>query len=211
MRAVEFILIRHGLPERIENSDGPADPALTEVGHEQANRLARWLATEPIAHIISSPKLRARQTAEPLARELRLQVEIIPEFSEIDRQSSHYIPIEELRQEKHEIYEMMKNQQWEELGYLEPVAFRREVVEAFERLVGRYEQGDCVAIVAHGATLNAIAAHVIGLDEMFFAHLDYTSISRLSTNDWNGSLRLATINETAHLHAARDVLDPLHY
>lgn len=208
---MEFILIRHALPERIENTFGPADPALTEIGREQANRLANWLAAEPIQHILSSPKARARQTAEPLAQKLQLGIEIIPEFSEIDRSSSQYIPVEELRRENHEIYQKIKNRQWADLGYLDPDAFRSEVVAAFETIVGRYNEGDCVAIVAHGGTLNAIASHVIGLESMFFAHPEYTSISRLSTNDWNNSLRLATFNETAHLHAARDVLDPLYY
>jgi len=208
---VEFILIRHALPERIENTAGPADPALTKIGREQANRLANWLAAEPIQHILASPKARARQTAAPLAQKLRLDVEIIPELSEIDRASSQYIPVEELRRENHEIYQKMKQRRWADLGYLDPDTFRSEVVAAFEAIVGRFNQGDCVAIVAHGGTLNAIASHVIGLDNMFFAHLDYTSISRLSTNDWDGGLRLATINETAHLHAARDVLDPLYY
>ena len=32
---LELILIRHGLPERVETEDGtPADPPLSEVGHE---------------------------------------------------------------------------------------------------------------------------------------------------------------------------------
>lgn len=204
-------MIRHALPERLENTDGPADPSLTSIGQEQASRLANWLAAEPIRHIVSSPKRRARQTAEPLAKKLELEIEIINEFSEIDRMSSAYIPVEELRRENHEIFEKMKNRQWKELGYLDPDLFKDEVVAAFENLVSRYDKGDCVAIVAHGGTLNAIASHVIGLKTMFFAHLEYTSISRLSTNDWDGGLRLATINETAHLHAARDVLEPLYY
>ena len=41
---MELILIRHGLPERVETEDGtPADPPLSEVGHEQARRMANWL------------------------------------------------------------------------------------------------------------------------------------------------------------------------
>ena len=211
LTAVEFILVRHGLPERIERSSGLADPALTETGLEQANRLANWLENEPIQHIVASPKLRARQTAEPLAHKLGLEIEIIDEFSEIDRSSKAYIPVEELRRENHEIYEKMKQGSWKELGYLDPELFKIEVVAAFDKLVSRYQEGDCVVIVAHGGTLNAIASHVIGLETMFFVHLDYTSISRLSTGDWDRGLRLATINETAHLHAARDVLDPLFY
>ncbi|MCY4631289.1 MAG: histidine phosphatase family protein, partial [bacterium] len=53
---MKLILIRHALPERVENSDGPADPGLTDVGHEQARRLAAWLQGEHIDHVASSPK-----------------------------------------------------------------------------------------------------------------------------------------------------------
>ena len=42
---MELILIRHGLPEHVETEDGtPADPNLSEVGREQAQRMASLLA-----------------------------------------------------------------------------------------------------------------------------------------------------------------------
>jgi probable phosphoglycerate mutase len=40
---MELVLVRHGLPER---SDATADPPLCAEGHEQALRVARWLAQE---------------------------------------------------------------------------------------------------------------------------------------------------------------------
>src|SRR4051794_1466171 len=48
--AVDLLLIRHGLPERIEGADGPADPVLTTEGRRQAERLADWLAHEQLDH-----------------------------------------------------------------------------------------------------------------------------------------------------------------
>ena len=63
---MDLLWVRHGEPERIEAGTGvPADPALTERGRDQAERLAQWLATEPIDVILSSPQRRARETAEP--------------------------------------------------------------------------------------------------------------------------------------------------
>ena len=59
---MELLLIRHGLPERIEGADGPADPVLTEEGRRQADLLAGWLAHEPIDHVLSSTLRRARET-----------------------------------------------------------------------------------------------------------------------------------------------------
>src|SRR5262249_24528790 len=50
----------------------PADPGLTPLGREQAQRLADWLAHEKVDVILSSPKRRAQETAAPLADTLGL-------------------------------------------------------------------------------------------------------------------------------------------
>ncbi len=65
---MELLLIRHGLPLRVENDDGtPADPSLSPAGQEQARRLMRWLERDKIERVYASPLRRAYQTAEPLA------------------------------------------------------------------------------------------------------------------------------------------------
>ena len=61
---MELILVRHGLPER---RDDTSDPPLSDVGHDQARRVAAWLAHEKVDAVVSSTMLRARQTAEPFA------------------------------------------------------------------------------------------------------------------------------------------------
>ena len=40
---MDLLLVRHGLPERIEGGEGPADPVLTDEGRRQSERLADWL------------------------------------------------------------------------------------------------------------------------------------------------------------------------
>jgi probable phosphoglycerate mutase len=65
---MELILIRHGLPLRVENQDGqPADPALSEKGRLQALQMTEWMQRERVDRLYSSPLRRARETAEPLA------------------------------------------------------------------------------------------------------------------------------------------------
>ena len=46
LRPMELLLIRHALPIRREDVDGPADPELSEAGRDQALHLANWLADE---------------------------------------------------------------------------------------------------------------------------------------------------------------------
>jgi len=79
-----MILLRHGQSEfnlrftATRRDPGIEDARLTEYGHHQAETAARKLAKEPIARIIASPYTRALQTAEPLARQLGLKIEIFP-------------------------------------------------------------------------------------------------------------------------------------
>jgi 2,3-bisphosphoglycerate-dependent phosphoglycerate mutase len=63
-------LVRH-----CQSSGQEPDASLTALGLEQAERLAAFLRPLGIARIVSSPYLRARQSVEPLARQLGLAVE----------------------------------------------------------------------------------------------------------------------------------------
>jgi len=49
---------------------------LSELGQRQAEALAEVLASRELRALYASPALRARQTLEPLARELGLEVEV---------------------------------------------------------------------------------------------------------------------------------------
>ena len=61
---MELILVRHGLPERREDT---SDPPLAPAGMDQARRVAAWLEHEGIHAVFASTMLRAVQTAEPFA------------------------------------------------------------------------------------------------------------------------------------------------
>jgi phosphohistidine phosphatase len=72
--AVEIWLLRHASAEERASSGRDADRTLTEDGHKRAREVALGLAAlEPgIGLVLSSPYARARQTAEPAARALKL-------------------------------------------------------------------------------------------------------------------------------------------
>ena len=53
---MEIVLIRHGLPMRVETKDGvAADPSLSRIGLMQAVEAADWLVGIKIEAIYSSP------------------------------------------------------------------------------------------------------------------------------------------------------------
>ncbi|MDQ1831216.1 SixA phosphatase family protein [Massilia scottii] len=64
-------LVRHGEKAAVEK-----DPELTAQGKARARTIAAILKSAGIAHIYSSTAQRTRQTAQPLATELGLQVQV---------------------------------------------------------------------------------------------------------------------------------------
>jgi phosphohistidine phosphatase len=71
---MEIWLLRHAAAEDRSASGRDADRTLTEDGRRRAREVARGLAAlEPgIELVLTSPFARARQTAEPVARALKL-------------------------------------------------------------------------------------------------------------------------------------------
>jgi probable phosphoglycerate mutase len=63
----ELLLVRHAetIWHRENRYAGRTDVALTNFGHEQADRLGRWAATAAIDAVWTSPLGRCRLTAEP--------------------------------------------------------------------------------------------------------------------------------------------------
>lgn len=79
-----FLFLRHGqtASNMAGTIGGATDLPLTAEGHAQAEAAAEVLRHRPIASIWCSPLLRARQTAEPIARILGLVPVILPDLQE---------------------------------------------------------------------------------------------------------------------------------
>ena len=100
---MEIWLLRHAAAEDQSDSGRDSDRTLTEDGHRRAREVARGLAElEPgIELILTSPFARARQTAEPVARALRLGGKL-RETSALEPSSDPEDVLEEVRAEKAE-------------------------------------------------------------------------------------------------------------
>lgn len=84
---LEVMLVRHGETEwnrlhRVQG--GGSDIPLNETGRRQAAALGKRLAGTPVRAVYSSPLERARHTAQAVAALHRLEVEVVPEFAELD-------------------------------------------------------------------------------------------------------------------------------
>ena len=194
---MELMLIRHGLPVRRELSDGIADPELADDGHAQARHLTEYLANESIDAIYTSPLRRAVQTAEPLAASKGLAINVIDSVAEWDRNSSQYVPIEELKATNDPRWQAMVSGEWSAHDET-PEEFASRVVAALEQLIDAHS-GQRVAVSCHGGVINAYLSHVLGLPLSHgFFYPNYTSIHRIAASR-GGHRSVVTVNETSHL------------
>ena len=200
---MDLLLVRHGLPERVEAAEGPADPVLAEEGRRQSDRLAAWLAHERIDHLVSSTLRRARQTAAPLAARLGLDVEPVHGLSEFDADADSYIPVEELRRARDPRFLALVEGRWDELGSsVDPRAFADLVHTTIEGVIERFP-GQRVAVVCHGGVINLYLGRILGVDRHLWFEPGYTSVSRVAASR-DGHRTIVSVNETAHLEATRD-------
>ena len=82
---VTVLLARHGSHDELGRVlSGRSDIGLNEAGHAEAARLADRLAGTPLAAIHSSPRRRARQTADAVARLRHMGVNATDALDEID-------------------------------------------------------------------------------------------------------------------------------
>lgn len=194
---MELLLIRHALPVRRELEEGAADPELSEAGHAQAQHLADYLASEELHAIYASPMKRAQQTAAPLADRLNLKVTLVDGVAEFDRNSSEYVPIEELKASNDPRWQQMLDNNWDGRDETQE-EFGRRVHGALETIIGQHS-GQNVAVVCHGGVINSYLARVLGTPESSgFFYPNYTSIHRVVAAR-TGQRQIVTINETSHL------------
>jgi 2,3-bisphosphoglycerate-dependent phosphoglycerate mutase len=194
---MELLLIRHGLPVRRELEAGIADPELSEAGLAQAEHLADYLDSESIDAVYASPLQRAFQTALPLASRRGYGITVVDGVAEWDRNSSEYIPIEELKAAGDPRYHQLMRGEWTTQEET-PEEFSERVVVTLNALVDAHP-GQRIAVSCHGGVINAYLTHVLGLPVgPGFFYPNYTSIHRIAASR-GGVKSILTMNETAHL------------
>lgn len=81
---MQVILLRHGL-----RNNGFGDVPLSTEGTQQAVELAENPVLQKIDHILCSPKLRTRQTVEPLSTKLGIEIQVEPDLDQRKSIESH--------------------------------------------------------------------------------------------------------------------------
>ncbi len=161
---MEIFLVRHG--EAAASWGEDPDPGLSALGRQQAAAVAEALAPRLTAgtRLVSSPLQRARETADPLANELGLEVQEYAAFREVPA------PVP-LPQRQAWLRQFMQ-QDWseQEAGL---VAWRDTALEHLLAL-----QSSAV-VFTHFLVINAIVGQVLGRAETLCFWPDNGSITHL--------------------------------
>lgn len=192
---MQLVLVRHALPELVRGTAGPADPPLTALGEQQAQRLVAALGTG-VSGLYASPMARARATAAPLAAALGIAPEIVPDLREYDADADHYVPVHEMARIDPAAWQRMLAGLLPE--HVDVPAFTARVDVALERIVAAHPGRDTAVVVAHAGVINAWLAHLLGIARPLAFPLDYSGVTRVLAGR-DGRRTVRTVNEIAHV------------
>lgn len=158
-------LVRHGQTEwnSSKRAQGQADIALDARGHEQAIAAAFELSRTKIDGVYSSDLMRAVDTARPIAESHGLEVQVMPEFREIDQGEWEGLHVDEIKERWPDLWGPARHYSARPGGE-SPQQVRKRALEGLAKVVSEHPEGD-VAIVSHGGTIRWLAAEALGYDD----------------------------------------------
>jgi probable phosphoglycerate mutase len=197
-----LFVIRHG--ETVGNASRTVqlpDNPLSARGLVQAERLARRLAGEDIAHIVSSGLIRARSTAEALRRATGAALSFEPSLEERNFGDLRGIPYAELGLDMFAPdYAPPHGETWE--------VFHARVDQAWARVQALAAvTGGRLAVVTHGLVCRSLAARylILPAGEVVPERWENTSLTIV---DWPAPWHVRLLNCVAHLDGL-DAAPPL--
>lgn len=159
------LFVRHGESEANHEDrlvSEAFDPALTELGRQQARRLAEHWRLMPVRAVYASPLLRARQTAEPFLAASQLPLNLDARLHEIRLGAFDGRRIAELEAEDAVRYRRWKTDpESPPPGGERLSAVARRMREFLDEVRTRHPDGIVIA-VTHADCLKALTLQVLG-------------------------------------------------
>jgi probable phosphoglycerate mutase len=201
-----FVLLRHGetplTPQKRFSGSGGTDPSLSDVGREQAERVAAALARRgTIQDIVVSPLTRTRETAAAVAERLGIEVTVEEGLRETDFGAWEGLTFAEVRERyPDDLNRWLSDPDAEPTGGGESFAATATRIEATrDKLIAAYA-GRTVLLVTHVTPIKTFVRLALGAppESLFRMELSAASLSAVAYYaDGNASVRL--FNDTSHL------------
>ena len=200
---MELILVRHGLPDWAPDTFARNDPNLSELGQEQARRLASGVESWGyVDELWASPMKRAQETAAPLAAALGIDIQTVDWAHEIRNPDDwEGLPIDDIRSAWVDANLRPIKKLWEGMpggeGFRD---FHQRVIAGLEMSLAEkgLEQAGTnprlwtisnddyrIVLIAHGGTNAVVLGHLLGMaptpwewDRFELAH---TGVARVVT------------------------------
>lgn len=190
-----LILLRHGQTSANAQAllQGRIDLPLDDVGRVQATKCGEYIRQNfPSAHVVSSPLMRAVQTAEQLSNNVQIDDRFIElDYGDWDGVALTDVPAPQWAAWRSDPHFRPPN--GESLAELDD-----RVRPALEELADRARQ-EHVVVVSHVSPIKSAVTWALGVgpDATWRCHLDRASICRIAIGPRGPSL--TSLNETAHL------------
>jgi ribonuclease H / adenosylcobalamin/alpha-ribazole phosphatase len=201
--ATRLLLLRHGQTELSAQRrySGRGNPALTDVGRQQAGAAARYVAQRGgIAAVFSSPLQRAYDTAATAAKALGLDVTVDDDLIETDFGAWEGLTFNEAAQHDPELHRRwLRDTSTTPPGGESFDSVLDRVLRARERIIGAHE-GTTVLAVSHVTPIKMLLRLALdaGPGVLYRLHLDLASLSIAEFySDGASSVRL--VNQTGYL------------
>lgn len=181
---VRLFLLRHAeVEERYQHTfGGRINMDLSPLGHQQAERLARYVGEQKIDALYASPMKRVQQTLEPLLQSTALRPVVLPELVEVDFGEWSGLT----REQVHERFnaaaaDWLALLESGRMPKAEPLAAVRGRLESFLDRVTSQHANQNVAVVCHGGVIRMLLALLLRqpLSTMASFDIEYASLTRV--------------------------------
>lgn len=204
MSHTRLFLIRHAEvePKYHRTFGGRIDMNLSDLGHEQAKALARYLERHDFDAVYASPMKRVQQTLEPMARNGHSQPRTIDDLREVDFGDWTGLVWEQV-QEQFGVspYEWLVELEHARMPNAETGAQLCQRLEPVLNDIRSRHEGETVAVFCHGGVIRAALAILLELPLVKTAafEVEYASLTEVKIGRHGNEIRL--LNFTPWRHA----------
>ena len=196
-------LVGHGVTDwhREGKLAGQRDVALNDEGIAQGQAAAAKLGSIAVAEVLSSPLLRALQTAEIIGQRFGIEVARDPRLTDIRVGQWEGMTYEQISASE-DYRRFLADPEGERIPGGERLdEVRRRAVAAIEQCLGDNQSGDGIAVVSHPGVIRLLIAHYMGgpLTSFHRIHIGPGAVSALGFPGDGTAPALLAVNASCDL------------